>query len=413
MSPNFGMGRPNVPMNAMNQHPKTASQPGPLLNSSQATDPTIHYSFNVPFASDLAGPAVEDMLHSTRDAVMRWTHPKDTPNDQVHELPVHVQNLAELRKLCGDLTTGPLPIEAQVLSSTPSNGKGGQVTTVCLSGSPELVHKSRETILNDIPISLRCTTIDVDGKLVCDLNAGVLKKDVTDTLDYISIFCGVDIFLLGPKLTPVVDGMTGDSEMRMDQRWRIAIYGDILAAEHAKLRVLIHIDSLLGRHVDAARLELPVHQLICGRHRKNIKLIESSTGTAIYFPPLFSQMCRYSPPGATRRDPTDIYITGETEDAIRMAKQKLHETATRIRLYLKDVTIPAAKIDTILLTRLDKVRKILEANGTYVMFPPLASQRTMVRVQGSDGPPVERTVKELMSLVGDPSFISRYRSLHS
>jgi hypothetical protein len=240
----------------------------------------------------------------------------------------------------------------------------------------------------------------VDGKLVCDLNAGVLKKDVTDTLDYISIFCGVDIFLLGPKLTPVVDGMTGDSEMRMDQRWRIAIYGDILAAEHAKLRVLIHIDSLLGRHVDAARLELPVHQLICGRHRKNIKLIESSTGTAIYFPPLFSQMCRYSPPGATRRDPTDIYITGETEDAIRMAKQKLHETATRIRLYLKDVTIPAAKIDTILLTRLDKVRKILEANGTYVMFPPLASQRTMVRVQGSDGPPVERTVKELMSLAG-------------
>jgi hypothetical protein len=85
----------------------------------------------------------------------------------------------------------------------------------------------------------------VDGKLVCDLNAGVLKKDVTDTLDYISIFCGVDIFLLGPKLTPVVDGMTGDSEMRMDQRWRIAIYGDILAAEHAKLRVLIHIDSLV------------------------------------------------------------------------------------------------------------------------------------------------------------------------
>jgi hypothetical protein len=162
----------------------------------------------------------------------------------------------------------------------------------------------------------------------------------------------------------------------------------------------------LGRVVDGTRVELSVHQLVCGRHRKNIKMIESSTGTAIYFPPLFSQMCRYCPPNATRRDPSEIFITGETPRAIELAKQKLHETVSRIRLYVKDVTIPAAKIDSILLTRLDKVRKILEANGTYVMFPPLACQRTMVRVQGSEGLPVERTVRELMSLVSNISAIN-------
>lgn len=43
----------------------------------------------------------------------------------------------------------------------------------------------------------------------------------------------------------MVDGVTGDAEMRMDQRWRIAIYGDILSSEHAKARVLIHIDTLV------------------------------------------------------------------------------------------------------------------------------------------------------------------------
>lgn len=155
----------------------------------------------------------------------------------------------------------------------------------------------------------------------------------------------------------------------------------------------------LGRAVDATRIELSLHQLVCGRHRKNIKLIESSTGTAIYFPPLFSQMYRYCPQNATRRDPADIFITGETPQAIELAKQKLHESVSRIRLYVKDVTIPAAKIDCILLDRLDKVRKILETNGTYIMFPPLACQRTMVRVQGCEGLPVERTVRELMSLV--------------
>lgn len=198
----------------------------------------------------------------------------------------------------------------------------------------------------------------------------------------------------------MVDGMTGEAEMRMDQRWRVAIYGDILSSEHAKARVLIHIDTLLGRVVDGTKLELSCHQLVCGRHRKNIKLIESSTGTAIYFPPPFSQMYRYCPPKATRRDPADIFITGETPQAIELAKQKLHETVQRIRLYVKDVTIPAAKIDSILLGRLDKVRKILEANGTYIMFPPLASQRNMVRVQGSEGLHVERTVREIMSLAG-------------
>ena len=265
MSPNFGMGRPNpnMPINALNPHGKNAVQQAGSMTSPQAADATIYYSFNVPFASELAGPDTEDIVHATTDAVLRWTHPADAPDDvQVHELPVHAQNLANLERLCRDLSIGPLPIEAHVVSSFPKNGRG-QVATVCLSGSPELVNKSRETILNEIPIAMvsssnglgcpagmanvgkRCTTIDIDGSLVCDLNAGALKNPVVETLDNISTFCGVDIFLLGPKLTPMVDGMTGDSEMRMDQRWRVAIYGDVLSSEHAKARVLIHIDTLV------------------------------------------------------------------------------------------------------------------------------------------------------------------------
>lgn len=401
MSPNFAIGgRPNLPVNSLNPHTKAAPiSQGPPIASPQG-DATIHYSFNVPFASDLAGPNTEDILHATTDAVLRWTHPEDAPDEvPVHELPIHSQNLANLQRLCRDLSAGPLPVEAQVITTTPKNAKG-QVTTVCLSGSPELVQKSRETILNDTPISLRCTHIDIDGKLVCDLVAGVLKKPVIEGLDTISAYCGVDIFLLGPKLTPMVDGMTGDAETRVDQRWRIAIYGDVLAAEHAKARVLIQIDRLLGRVVDAVPLELAAHQIICGRHRKNIKLIESATGTAIYFPPPFSQMYRYCPPSARRRDPNEIFITGESQQAIDMAKQRLHDAALRVRVFVKDVQIAPAKIDSILLTRLDKVRKIMEANAAYIMFPPLASQRNMVRVQGLDVLHVERAIREIMALAG-------------
>lgn len=68
---------------------------------------------------------------------------------------------------------------------------------------------------------------------------------------------------------------------------------------------------------------------------------------------------------------------------------------------MKDAVVAAPKIDSILLSRLDKVRKIMETNGTFIQFPPLASQRGMIRVQGVEGLHVERTVREFMSLVCD------------
>jgi hypothetical protein len=162
----------------------------------------------------------------------------------------------------------------------------------------------------------------------------------------------------------------------------------------------------LGRVIDAYKLDLSMHQQVCGRHRKNIKLIESSTGTAIYFPPPYSRIFRYCPPSASRRDPSDILITGESVQAVEQAKQKLHEVTRTLRLYMKDVSIAPAKIDSILLGRLDKVRKILEANGTFVVFPPLASRGSVVRVQGSELDHVDRTVREIMALVRISKVIS-------
>jgi len=66
---------------------------------------------------------------------------------------------------------------------------------------------------------------------------------------------------------------------------------------------------------------------------------------------------------------------------------------------MKDAHVAAAKIDTILLSRLDKVRKIMETNGTFIQFPPLASNHSTIRIQGVEGLHVERTVRDIMSLV--------------
>lgn len=56
----------------------------------------------------------------------------------------------------------------------------------------------------------------------------------------------MDIFLLGPKFNTVPTGLSGDGDAGQDQRWRVAIYGDMESAEHAKTRVLIFIDRLVS-----------------------------------------------------------------------------------------------------------------------------------------------------------------------
>jgi hypothetical protein len=148
------------------------------------------------------------------------------------------------------------------------------------------------------------------------------------------------------------------------------------------------------------KFEHSLHQLVCGRHRKNIKLIESSTNTAIYFPPPFSQMYRYSPARAHRRDHTEIFITGENPASIQLAKTKVHELLLSMRCLVKDVSISPPKIDSILLGRLEKIRKIIETHGTYVMFPLLGSRQEIVRVQATENIQADRTVREIMLLAG-------------
>ncbi|RKF72823.1 putative kh domain-containing protein [Golovinomyces cichoracearum] len=402
MGPGFGMSRqPNMNMShnttiSSSQHKTTHGQShGPPQVSSNTP---IHYSFNVPFASDLAGPNIEDILYATNGAVERWTHPANVPDDvPIYQLPVHAQNVTDLRRMCADITSGPLPIEAYVKSSEPKRVKG-QVTNVCLLGSPELLHKSRETILNETPLALRCAIVVVSGELIINGEQNALKTAVIDHLDSISEFCGVDIFLLGPKFASLADSQNVTGDTGHDQRWRVAIYGDMESAEHAKTRILIFIDRLLGRIVDGTMLELSLHTVICGRSRKNIKLIESTTNTAIYFPPPFSHVYRFCPAGAQRRNPEEIFITGETPQDIASAKQKIHELVTRTRIFMKDAVVSASKIDSILLSRLDKVRKIMETNGTFIQFPALASQQNMIRIQGTEGLHVERTVRDFMSL---------------
>ena len=69
-------------------------------------------------------------------------------------------------------------------------------------------------------------------------------------MNIISKYTGSDIFLLRSRAAdpdhPSASYGHG-TDQSLDQRLRIAIYGDPESAEHAKLRVLIMIDQIVGR----------------------------------------------------------------------------------------------------------------------------------------------------------------------
>lgn len=230
------------------------------------------------------------------------------------------------------------------------------------------------------------------------------RADILHHMDEIADQTKADIFLLESKAKRKDSdsaSFSGGMEKSMDNRLRIHVYGDNESSENAKTRLLIMIDQILQRLVDTIRLELSLHSLISGRHRRNIKLIESATGTAIYFPPMFPTVFGYTPPGSVPlRSRDEIIITGDKMDSILQAKQRLHDHVLSTKTFVKDVQITTSKVDYILLERLDKIRRIIEANGSYVLLPPLGNHSGVLRVQATDILNVERTVREIMGLAG-------------
>ncbi|KAF4551933.1 KH domain-containing protein 2 [Elsinoe fawcettii] len=370
---------------------------------------TTNLSFNVPFASNLAGLEPEEIIYASPGAFNRWTHPPETPEGAaIHELPVHKRDVERLRVLCKTMCdTSGGTIEAAVTSAKPKPVPGMQrgpltalVTNVAISGDTEVVKQMRAKILNETPITLRSSSVEVSPRILMGPDSTDVRADVLKHMDEIADKTKADIFLLHPKQSDETASLHGNLELSTEGKLRVVIYGDMESCDHAKTRLLIMIDQILGRVVDTIKLELTLHNLICGRYRRNIKLIESSTNTAIYFPPLFPTVFGFSPAGAFPRSRDEIIITGENQDNILQAKKRLYDLVQATKTFVKDVAVTTTKIDSILLERLDKIKRIIEQNGSYVLLPPLSSQSSILRVQATDILNVERTVREIMSLAG-------------
>lgn len=155
------MSRPTMelPISQSIKRPVVSSPMSPMTPA----DTWVNLSFNVPFSSNLTGPDVDEIIHASPDAHQRWTFPEGTEEGTpTHKLPVHANNVEQLRRLCRILSEGIVGrVEATVTSSEPKpipalqrRPLKGLVTNVCVSGDADTVHKLRAKILNETPIAL-------------------------------------------------------------------------------------------------------------------------------------------------------------------------------------------------------------------------------------------------------------------
>lgn len=96
----------------------------------------------------------------------------------------------------------------------------------------------------------RCAVVDIDTNLVITQDMTSIRVEVLRHLDEVAKFTGTDIFLLNPKQGEPegpASSYGNGSDLRFDQRLRIAIYGDPESSEHAKTRVLIMIDKIVDQ----------------------------------------------------------------------------------------------------------------------------------------------------------------------
>ena len=149
----------DMPIAQPMKRPIAGSPISPLV----PTDSMVNLSFNVPFSSSLAGPDPQEILHASPDSLRRWTFPEGTEEGTpMHKLPVHANNVEQLRQLCRKLSEGTAGrVEASVTSSEPKpipalqrRPLKGLVTNVCVSGDADTTHKMRAKILNETPIAL-------------------------------------------------------------------------------------------------------------------------------------------------------------------------------------------------------------------------------------------------------------------
>ncbi|KDN50826.1 hypothetical protein K437DRAFT_60175 [Tilletiaria anomala UBC 951] len=224
----------------------------------------------------------------------------------------------------------------------------------------------------------------------------VLKPEVRKRLDEIAALTHAHIAIVSHESRGVELGYGLETERNVE----LVITGSVESIELARVRLLVFLDELNGLHSEACELDYKLHNIIGGRKRCVIQTIQEETAANIYFPSCFSGVLGPSANGDLLAQQNTVYITGEYFSVQRardmLFQVSLHKSKCIIS---RDTAILPRKLDWLLTERMDELKTIVTDNGTFISFPPLGMQSSLITVFGDNRVSIERTIRSVMALV--------------
>ncbi|PWZ03626.1 hypothetical protein BCV70DRAFT_20437 [Testicularia cyperi] len=271
-----------------------------------------------------------------------------------------------------------------------------------LSGGYQQVMSARGAILRENPFKVR-SSIKVPRADILDVAPGgsppgreSVKADVRRRLDEVQTATGAIIAIRGSEARGADLGYGLETERTVE----LVVSGGFESVELARVKVLVIFDELMGLQSESCEIDYKLHNIIGGRKRCVVQKIEEETGTNIYMPsPFLGAFGPSARSAAVAAQRNTIHITGEFF-GVQRARDMLFQVSMHKSkcIISRDAAILPRKLDWMLCERLEELRSTMLDNGTFVAFPIIGSQTSVVSVFGDNRVNIERTIRSIMQL---------------
>ncbi|GAA5842045.1 hypothetical protein JCM9279_002766 [Rhodotorula babjevae] len=268
--------------------------------------------------------------------------------------------------------------------------KSGTVYNVHLSGGYQQVMAARGHILRESPFK-RKSIVKVPRAEVLDGKENV-KAEMRRKLDEIASLTKAHLAIVGQATASIGFGL--ETERNVE----IVITGPYESVEQARVRLLVLLDELSGLHSEVCEIDYKLHSILAGRKRCVVQTIQEESATNIYFPTPLSGVLGQKNLSLIAKQNL-IFLTGEFFGVQRardmLFQVSLHKSKCIIS---RDTAILPRKLDWMLSDRLEDIKQIMSDNGTFINFPPIGSQASLISVYGDHRVNIERTIRSVMAL---------------
>ncbi|KZO94984.1 hypothetical protein CALVIDRAFT_565105 [Calocera viscosa TUFC12733] len=304
-----------------------------------------------------------------------------------------------------------------------------------LSGGYQQVSAARGMIIREVPLHTRSSIRVPRSELLDSTTSLSLKPDVRRRLDEITAVTQAHISVVHSQPHSVLgssgstgvgaDGSAGTatwSGLETEKTCDIVMVGPEESVDMARVRILVMLDEISGLHAESCEIDYKLHAIIAGRKRVVIQSIQEETATNIYFPTpysgvvgsraasqAFSQVqmgphgmpVQQPPMTPARANRNVIWITGEFFGVQRARDMLFQVSMHKVRsksVISRDTAILPRKLDWMLTERMDELKQIMSDNGTFINFPPVGSQASLISVYGDQRVCIQRTIRSVMQL---------------